>query len=88
MHTVGERTQFGFTNLAALLAGLAMLVIGFAVITALPGWVTRWGTVPVYLPYFLYMSIAGRLFWTGADTAWDAIKGAAAQREPASISRI
>lgn len=88
MHTFGERTQFGFKDLAALLAGLVMLVIGFAAITALPDWVARWGTVAVYLTYFLYMSIAGRLFWKGADVAWDAVKATAAQRETASISRM
>lgn len=88
MHTFNERAQFGFKDLAALLAGLLMLVVGFAAITALPDWVARWGTVAVYLTYFLYMSIAGRLFWKGADAAWDALKGTAAQREAASISRM
>ncbi|MGJ6122116.1 hypothetical protein QN239_06025 [Mycolicibacterium sp. Y3] len=88
MHTFGERTQFGFKDLAALLAGLAMLVVGFAAITALPDWVTKWGTVTVYLTYFLYMSIAGRLFWKGADAAWDALKGTAAQQRSASPSRM
>ncbi len=80
MHTIGQRTQFGFTDLAALLTGLVMLVIGFAVITTLPDWVTRWGNITVYLPYFLYMSIAGRLFWKGADATWEALKGTAAQQ--------
>ncbi|MGJ6127076.1 hypothetical protein QN239_31290 [Mycolicibacterium sp. Y3] len=80
MHIFSQRAQFGAKDFAALLAGLVMLVAGFAAITALPGWVTHWGTVPVYLTYFLYMSIAGRLFWKGADAAWDALKGAAAQR--------
>ncbi|MGJ6127048.1 hypothetical protein QN239_31145 [Mycolicibacterium sp. Y3] len=87
MHTFNERAQFGFKDFAALLAGLVMLAGGFAAITALPEWVTQWGTVPVYLTYFLYMSIAGRLFCKGADVAWGALKGAAAPREAASISR-
>ncbi|MGJ6122332.1 hypothetical protein QN239_07125 [Mycolicibacterium sp. Y3] len=74
MHSSSDSTQFHFKDLAALLAGLAMLVAGFAAITSLTGWVDRWGTVPVYLTYFLYMSLAGRLFWQGADAAWAAIK--------------
>ncbi|MCV7256908.1 hypothetical protein H7J86_32510 [Mycobacterium hackensackense] len=88
MHTFNERAQFGFKDLAALVAGLVMLAGGFAAITALPDWVTQWGTVPVYLTYFLYMSIAGRLFWKGADAGWEAVKGAAAPREAASTSRM
>jgi hypothetical protein len=84
MHIFNERVQFGFKDLAALLAGLVMLAAGFAAITALPGWVTQWGTVAVYLTYFLYMSIAGRLFWKGADAAWETVKDAAAQRVNAS----
>lgn len=74
MHASSDSAQFHFKDFTALLAGLAMLVAGFAAITSLPDWVDRWGTVPVYLTYFLYMSLAGRLFWKGADAAWAAIK--------------
>lgn len=74
MHSSSESPQFQFKDFGALLAGLAMLVAGFAAITSLTDWIDRWGTVPVYLTYFLYMSLAGRLFWKGADAAWAAIK--------------
>lgn len=74
MSTSSASAQFQFKDFGALLVGLAMLVAGFAVITSLPDWVNQWGTVPVYLTYFLYMSLAGRLFWRGADAAWAALK--------------
>ncbi|MEN4473641.1 hypothetical protein [Mycolicibacterium cosmeticum] len=57
MRTISERTQFAFKDLAPLMAGLAMLVVGFAAITTLPDWVTCWRTVAVYLAYFPYMSM-------------------------------
>ncbi|MCV7251778.1 MULTISPECIES: hypothetical protein [Mycobacteriaceae] len=85
MHASSNSTEFQFKDFGALLAGLAMLVAGFAAITSLTDWIDRWGTVPVYLTYFLYMSLAGRLFWKGADAAWAAIKSslnAGAERKP------
>ncbi|MGJ6122483.1 hypothetical protein QN239_07900 [Mycolicibacterium sp. Y3] len=74
MHASSDSAQFQFKDFGTLLAGLAMLVAGFAAITSLTDWIDRWGTVPVYLSYFLYMSLAGRLFWKSADAAWAAIK--------------
>ncbi|MCV7254640.1 hypothetical protein H7J86_20975 [Mycobacterium hackensackense] len=87
MHS-SDSAQFQFKDFGALLAGLGMLVAGFAVITALPGWVTHWGTVAVYLTYFLYMSIAGRLFWKGTDAAWAAIKPRTTPAAPITHERI
>jgi hypothetical protein len=55
------------TGATFLLGGLALLVAGFSVLDRLPGWTERWGAVPVYLVYFIVMSVAGRLFWSGAD---------------------
>ncbi|GAS95598.1 putative uncharacterized protein [Mycolicibacterium canariasense] len=74
MHSSSNNAQFHVKNFAALLGGLAMLAAGFAAITSLTNWIDHWGTVPVYLTYFLYMSLAGRLFWKGADATWAAIK--------------
>ncbi|MCW0190081.1 MAG: hypothetical protein OJJ55_02190 [Rhodococcus sp.] len=52
----------------ATVFGLALLVAAFAVIGRLGGWAADYGTVLVYLAFFLWMSIAGRVFWWGADT--------------------
>jgi hypothetical protein len=52
----------------AVLAGLAVLVVAFANLTNVPRWAEMHGSVPVYLAFFLVMSIAGRLFWSGTDT--------------------
>lgn len=54
-------------RLLILLAGLALLIVGFDVLPDLSAWTLRWGVIPVYLVYFLLMSIAARLFWSGAD---------------------
>ncbi|MDE8649697.1 hypothetical protein PXH69_32500 [Rhodococcus qingshengii] len=48
--------------------GLALLIAAFAVIGRLGGWAADYGTILVYLAFFLWMSIAGRVFWWGADT--------------------
>ena len=47
--------------------GLALLIAAFAVIGRLGGWAADYGTILVYLAFFLWMSIAGRVFWWGAD---------------------
>lgn len=52
----------------ATVFGLALLVAAFAVIGRLGGWAADYGTVLVYLAFFLWMSIAGRVFCWGADT--------------------
>ncbi|MDV7245372.1 MULTISPECIES: hypothetical protein [Rhodococcus] len=57
----------------ALAAGLVLLVVVFANLDHLGEWADRYGTIWVYLGYFLVLSIAGRLFWSGADTLVAAI---------------
>ncbi|MDV6277811.1 hypothetical protein R3Q06_30415 [Rhodococcus erythropolis] len=52
----------------ATVFGLALLIAAFAVIGRLGGWAADYGTILVYLAFFLWMSIAGRVFWWGADT--------------------
>ena len=47
--------------------GSAILIAAFAVIGKLAGWANDYGTILVYLAFFLWMSISGRLFWWGAD---------------------
>ena len=51
----------------ATVFGLALLIAAFAVIGRLGGWAADYGTILVYLAFFLWMSIAGRVFWWGAD---------------------
>ncbi|QNG21380.1 hypothetical protein G4H71_19165 [Rhodococcus triatomae] len=53
---------------ANLTAGLTLLAIVFANLSRLTGWADQYGTVWVYLGFFLVISIAGRVFWKGADT--------------------
>ncbi|WP_242692733.1 hypothetical protein [Rhodococcus sp. D-46] len=52
----------------ATVFGLALLIAAFVVIGRLGGWAADYGTILVYLAFFLWMSIAGRVFWWGADT--------------------
>lgn len=54
----------------ATAVGLGLLIAAFAafaVIGKLAGWANDYGTILVYLAFFLWMSISGRLFWWGAD---------------------
>lgn len=51
----------------ALVIGVALLVAAFAKLSQLPVWADEHGAVWVYLAFFVYMSIAGRLFWYGTD---------------------
>ncbi|MGW4842901.1 hypothetical protein [Nocardia brasiliensis] len=50
--------------------GLAMLIAAFATLDYVPGWAEDYGTILVYLAFFLYMSIAGRLTWWGIDALY------------------
>lgn len=66
-----EPDQGTFSALAAvanLAAGLALLALVFANLSRLTDWADQYGTVWVYLGFFLVLSIAGRVFWKGADT--------------------
>ncbi|MFF2550543.1 hypothetical protein ACFVUS_06055 [Nocardia sp. NPDC058058] len=52
----------------ALALGLLLLITAFATLNRMPGWADDYGAILVYLAFFLYMSIAGRLTWWGIDT--------------------
>ncbi len=55
------------------LAGCALLVLAAANLSNLGEWSDRWGVIPVFLVFFLVMSIAGRWFWAGADAILGAL---------------
>nr|KOY49760.1 hypothetical protein ISGA_08130 [Gordonia sp. NB41Y] len=55
------------------LAGCALLVLAAANLSNLGEWSERWGVIPVFLVFFLVMSIAGRWFWAGADAILGAL---------------
>jgi hypothetical protein len=79
-HSIEPRRRVQRANLGrstvALLAGFVLLIVGFAALPHLAAWTQEWGTIPVYLTYFLVMSIAARLFWGGADPLLAAAKAA------------
>lgn len=54
----------------AIALGLLLLVAAFATLNRIPGWADDYGAILVYLAFFLYMSIAGRLTWWGIDTLY------------------
>nr|WP_082932124.1 hypothetical protein [Gordonia sp. LAM0048] len=58
---------FPLLQAALFVAGCALLVLAAANLTHLSEWSQQWGQIPVFLGFFLLMSIAGRWFWTGAD---------------------
>lgn len=70
--TAAEPAAGGGAGLAraalSLIAGLALLAVVFANLDRVADWAAEHGRVWVYLGFFLVMSIAGRLFWWGADT--------------------
>ena len=53
---------------AGFVGGLVALALVFANLSRLTDWADQYGTVWVYLGFFLVLSIAGRVFWKGADT--------------------
>ncbi|WP_244332225.1 hypothetical protein [Gordonia polyisoprenivorans] len=55
------------------LAGCVLLVLAAANLSNLGEWSDRWGVIPVFLVFFLVMSIAGRWFWAGADAILGAL---------------
>lgn len=60
---------------AAFGIGVAMLVVAFAYLDRMPGWADRHGAIVVYLGFFVFMSLAGRLFWWGADQLIARLRG-------------
>ncbi|MGX1770564.1 hypothetical protein ACWIGW_00510 [Nocardia brasiliensis] len=69
MHTYLDRNQRSQdptpVALVAVAAGLAMLVVAFAMLDRVPGWADEHGSVLVYLGFFVWMSVAGRFTWWG-----------------------
>ncbi|MFF2555016.1 hypothetical protein ACFVUS_28710 [Nocardia sp. NPDC058058] len=60
--------------LGGLALGLTLLIVAFAKMDRIPGWADNYGAVVVYLVFFLYMSVAGRLTWWGIDTLREQVK--------------
>ena len=67
------------TAVIATVFGLGLLIVAFAVIGRLAGWAGDHGTILVYLAFFLWMSIAGRVFWWGTDRLVATVRKTAAQ---------
>ncbi|MFT4127213.1 MAG: hypothetical protein QM662_13425 [Gordonia sp. (in: high G+C Gram-positive bacteria)] len=58
-----------------LLAGLVLLIASAAALPKLSGWSEHYGSIPVFLGFFLLMSLAGRWFWQGMDAVIGAVRG-------------
>ncbi|MEV6772293.1 hypothetical protein AB0N05_27045 [Nocardia sp. NPDC051030] len=63
-----------------LALGLLLLIVAFANLNRMPDWADDYGAVVVYLAFFLYMSIAGRLTWWGIDALREQVKTRREQR--------
>ncbi|GAB11615.1 hypothetical protein GOARA_082_00020 [Gordonia araii NBRC 100433] len=64
-------------TLVAWLAGCVLLVVSAVALPRLSEWAGRYGSIPVFLGFFLVMSLAGRWFWAGTDAIISAIRGKA-----------
>ncbi|MFI9504644.1 hypothetical protein [Nocardia sp. NPDC052566] len=60
--------------IGATALGLLLLIVAFANLNRMPGWADDYGAILVYLAFFLFMSLAGRLTWWGIDTLRDQTK--------------
>lgn len=63
------------TTLLFLALGTVLLIASAAALPHLSQWADDHGTIPVFLGFFLLMSLAGRWFWTGVDAILAAIRG-------------
>ncbi|WP_306358116.1 MULTISPECIES: hypothetical protein [unclassified Nocardia] len=68
---------------AAVVVGLVLLIAAFAVLGRIPQWADRYGAIWVYLGFFVVMSIAGRLFWQGADKLVERMRSGGSTSTPA-----
>ncbi|MFI6170772.1 hypothetical protein ACIBCN_28585 [Nocardia sp. NPDC051052] len=73
LHAKGESDD-GALAVPGFLVGLIMLIAAFATLDRMPDWADDYGAILVYLAFFLYMSIAGRLTWWGLDTFYARLK--------------
>ena len=69
----GERPVL--MKIVLFLVGLLLMVLAAANLMNLSEWAQRWGQIPVFLLFFLFMAIAGRWFWSGADALIAAVRG-------------
>ncbi|WP_433192704.1 hypothetical protein ACQP1G_28885 [Nocardia sp. CA-107356] len=51
----------------AVAMGLILFIAALATVNRMPGWADDYGASLVYFAIFLYIAIAGRLTWWGAD---------------------
>lgn len=58
-----------FAVWALFIVGCVLLVVAVLIMDDLPGWASDHGQLQILLPYFLLVSLAGRWFWKGIDTA-------------------
>lgn len=52
----------------AVLIGVVGLLVGFANLDRVQMWALEYGRAWVYLGFFFYASVFGRVFWWGVDT--------------------
>ncbi|GAB08553.1 hypothetical protein GOARA_012_01040 [Gordonia araii NBRC 100433] len=64
-------------TLIVWILGCAVLVVAAVCLPRLSEWADRYGSIPVFLGFFLVMSLAGRWFWAGTDAIIAAIRGKA-----------
>lgn len=62
------------TTLLLFVVGCLLLIGCALAITHLGGWADDYGQVFVFVAFFIVMSLAGRWFWFGADTALTWVK--------------
>lgn len=69
------RATFVFFAISCILLVLCALSL-----EQLPQWFDDYGRIPVFLAFFLIMSLAGRWFWAGADVIISAVKNTITRR--------
>ncbi|MBF6129022.1 hypothetical protein [Nocardia brasiliensis] len=72
--SVGRSATDPLRVLGAVVVGVVMLIAAFACLNRMSEWADRYGAIWVYLGFFVYMSIAGRLFWWGFDQLLDRLR--------------
>ncbi|QKT06299.1 hypothetical protein HUN08_03105 [Gordonia sp. X0973] len=73
--TTPSGTAVPTTTLLFLAIGTLLLIACAAALPHLTHWSDQYGNIPVFLGFFLLMSLAGRWFWTGIDAIHAAITG-------------